>query len=180
MSTLHLILGPVGAGKSTYAAALAARLPAPRFTLDMWMATLYGDDPRPPGDRRAWYAERVDRCLSVIESITFELAERGTPVVLELGLIRRAARLAFYDRVADHGHPLRVHLLDAPREVRRARVVQRNEARGPTFSMEVPLEVFELASDLWEPPDAQERARVEVTDVPHGPIGTLQTRSARS
>jgi hypothetical protein len=35
---------------------------------------------------------------------------------------------------------------------------RRNEERGATFSMIVPLAVLELASDLWGPPDDAERA----------------------
>lgn len=144
---------------------LAATLRAPRFTLDAWMSTLYGADPRPAGDRMAWYQERVDRCLAVIEPLAFEIAHAGTPVVLELGLIRSAARYAFYERVELAELPLRVHLLDAPRELRRERVERRNRERGQTFAMEVPLAVFELASDLWESPEEEERRRVEILDV---------------
>ena len=59
---------------------------------------------------------------------------------------------------------LSVTALDAPIEVRRARVLQRNLDRGPTFSVEVPPEFFEIASAAWEPPDADERAAREVRD----------------
>ena len=38
----------------------------------------------------------------------------------------------------------------------RARVEERNRSQGSTFSMVVPPAIFELASDLWEPPDADE------------------------
>lgn len=65
MSRVHLLIGPVGAGKSTYATTLADHLPGVRLTLDDWMSALYGDDPRPP-DRMAWYAERTERCLGLI------------------------------------------------------------------------------------------------------------------
>jgi hypothetical protein len=40
--------------------------------------------------------------------------------------------------------------------VRRERVMERNRARGSTFSMVVPPAIFELASDLWEPLDPSE------------------------
>ena len=39
---------------------------------------------------------------------------------------------------------------------RRARVERRNAERGQTFAMHVPPDIFELASALWEPPDAAE------------------------
>ncbi|MBL8973074.1 MAG: hypothetical protein JNK56_20990, partial [Myxococcales bacterium] len=65
----------------------------------------------------------------------------------------------------DVGHPLTVHLLDAPRELRRERVLRRNEARGETFAQVVPLEFFELASDLWQPPDDDERRDRDIREV---------------
>lgn len=156
---LHLLLGPVGAGKSTVAERLVREHRAVRLNLDAWMAELYGADERPAVGRLGWYTERTERCLRIIEEMSFRLADVGTPVVLEIGLIQRAAREQFYRRVEDAGHTLVIYLVDAPREVRRARVEQRNRERGPTFSMEVPPAFFELASDLWEPPDDDERAR---------------------
>lgn len=73
-------------------------------------------------------------------------------VVLEIGLIQRREREAFYTRVDKQAIDLTLYVLDAPRDVRRLRVQQRNTRRGATFSMEVPPHIFELASDLWEPP----------------------------
>lgn len=60
------------------------------------------------------------------------------------------------------GYDLAVYLLDAPRDVRRDRVRQRNREKGPTFSMDVPDAFFELASDHWEPMDQTE---CEIYDV---------------
>lgn len=153
---LHLILGPVGAGKSTFARALGKKHRAVQLILDDWMAQLFGADERPRAGRIEWYIERRDRCLEQIWKLTAALCEVGTPVVLELGLIRRAERDAFYRRVEDAGYELTVYLLDAPREVRRERVLRRNEERGETFAQVVPPEFFELASDMWEPPDDDE------------------------
>jgi hypothetical protein len=51
---------------------------------------------------------------------------------------------------------LKLNLLDAPRDVRRERVMRRNVEKGPTFSMVVPAPFFEMASDVWEEPDELE------------------------
>jgi predicted kinase len=153
---LHLILGPVGAGKSTFARTLAHQHRAVRLILDDWMAQLYGADERPRTGRIEWYLERRDRCLEQIWKLAAALCEVGTRVVLEIGLIRRQEREAFYRRVEDAGLALSVYVLDAPREVRRERVMRRNEERGETFAQVVPPEFFELASDMWEPPDDDE------------------------
>lgn len=161
---MHLVLGPVGAGKSTYVRTLAPEQRALRLILDDWMARLYGADERPASGRVAWYLERRDRCLAQIWEVADHACLLGTNVVLEIGLIRRDERAAFYERVDAAGHPLTVHLIDAPREVRRARVLKRNQERGETYAQGVPLEFFELASDMWEPPDEDERRARDIRE----------------
>lgn len=161
MPTIHLLEGPVGAGKSTLAAALSARHDAPRFILDDWMAVLFRPD-RPEVDLWPWYLERKQRCIELIWRLGDEALDRGQDVILELGLVRRAAREEFYQRVDAADRQLIIYLLDAPRELRRARVQERNERRGPTFAMPVPDAIFELASDAWEAPDERELAGREV------------------
>lgn len=142
---VHLIEGPAGAGKSTYAATLALRDGG--VALDDWFARLFSAD-RPPGPAvMPWSAERKQRLLA---------------------LVQRHDRLAFCRQVQAEGWDLVVHRLDAPRDVRRARVRRRNAEQGPTFSMVVPEAVFELASDRWEPPDDDERAGFTIVDVPTG------------
>ncbi|MEM6995316.1 MAG: AAA family ATPase [Myxococcota bacterium] len=150
MAQLHLVVGPVGSGKSTFVAALCARERAVRLNLDDWMATLFRPD-RPVEGMVAWYAERAERCVAQIWSLAVQLIEVGVTVVLEIGLIRRRDRLRLYGWVDERALDLTIHILDAPRDVRRARVQHRNETRGPTFTMVVPPEIFELASDMWEP-----------------------------
>ena len=59
-----------------------------------------------------------------------------------------------------------VYVLDAPRDVRRERVLRRNAEQGETFSMVVPPHIFELASDLWQPPGEAECAERSVVFVP--------------
>lgn len=152
------MLGPVGAGKSTFAHQLAVRERAVVLILDDWMATLFGADERPATGRIEWYVERRDRVLEQILRTTEQLVEIGGNAVLELGLIQRRERAAFYARIDALGADLSIHVLDAPREVRRERVMRRNEERGPTFAQIVPPAFFELASDMWEPPDEQETA----------------------
>jgi predicted kinase len=158
---LHLVVGPVGAGKSTHALALARAQAAVRLTLDQWMAELFTPD-RPHEGAMDWYLARTARCIEQIWTVTEAILEVGTHVVLEIGLIQRSDRQRFYARVDDAGYALTIHVLDASRDVRRERVTERNRARGSTFSMVVPPAIFELASDLWEPLDSSECAGRDV------------------
>jgi predicted kinase len=133
MAHLHLIIGPVGAGKSTFALQLCQEHRAVRLTLDEWMARLFGQDERPAMGRIEWYVERRDRCIEQIWKLTKELIGVGTNAVLEIGLIQRRDREKFYARVDKAGFGLTVYVLDAPRELRRARVQRRNQEKGETF-----------------------------------------------
>ena len=79
-------------------------------------------------------------------------------------MIQRQGRIAFCQRARNEGIAVTVDVLDAPHELRRARVQQRNAEQGATFSMVVPDAMFELASDMWEAPKqartAARRAKV--------------------
>jgi uncharacterized glyoxalase superfamily protein PhnB/predicted kinase len=152
---VHLLIGPVGAGKSTFAQRLARERAALHCPLDDWMATLFRPD-RPETGLHAWYRERAQRCIDQIWKLTQQLTARGGDVVLEIGLLQRAERERFYERVAEAGLPLTIYVIDAARDVRRARVEERNRNPGATFSMPVPAEIFELASDLWQAPEEDE------------------------
>jgi predicted kinase len=155
MAKIHMIEGPVGAGKTTYAVKLGHRLKTPPLILDDWMARLFRPD-RPETDIWPWYAQRKSRCLEQIWTVAQGLLTTGNDAILELGLIQRHARLAFYDRIGAAGFDFSVYVLTAPVALRRARVRQRNQQKGSTFSMEVSADVFELADKIWEPPDASE------------------------
>jgi predicted kinase len=170
MARVHLIEGPVGAGKSTFAQDLSPRIQGVHIALDEWFAQLFSPD-RPAADFVPWYVQRKDRLLELIWAHSRRLLAADRDVVLELGLIQRQGRVEFCRRVLAEGCDLRIHVLDAPLEVRRERVQRRNREGGPTFFMNVPDHVFDLASKLWEPPDEDECSefRVEFHGSRQGP-----------
>lgn len=155
MPTIHLIEGPIGAGKSTYAMGLAARLGAPSLCVDQWFATLFVPD-RPPAADVEWYLERKARCVELIWQTAIAVLKAGSPVVLELGLVRREDRQRMYDRIDGTGVELNIHVVDAPVEVRRERVRRRNMERGETWSVDITEEMFERSTRWWEPLDDTE------------------------
>ena len=161
MPKVHLIEGPVGAGKSTFAASLAPRVEGVHIALDAWFAHLFSPD-RPEGNVVPWYLERKDRLLELIWDHSRRILASGTDVILELGLIQRQPRVEFCQRVRDDGFDLVLYVLDAPLEVRRERVRRRNAEKGSTFSMVVPDHIFEVASSMWEPPDDIEQIETAI------------------
>lgn len=163
---IHLVIGPVGAGKSTLVRQLVQQHRAVPLNLDDWMATLFSADRPDTADVMAWYVPRTLRCLEQIWKTAKAVLDAGGNVVLEVGLIQQHQRDAFYARMGPWAETMVVYVLDAPREVRRERVLRRNAEQGETFSMVVPPHIFELASDLWQPPGEAECAERSVVFVP--------------
>ena len=90
MSLVHLIEGPVGAGKSTYAAALATRVGGIHIAMDDWFAKLFSPD-RPSADVMTWYAVRKERLAQHIWAHAQVLLKSGATPILELGLVQQAS-----------------------------------------------------------------------------------------
>lgn len=154
-ATLHVVFGPSGAGKSTYARALARREPAVHFAIDDWMARLFTPDMPEPIEYH-WMMERVERCESQIWSTAAGVIAAGTSVVLDLGLLRRSDRARVAEIAQAVELPIQFHFVTAPAEVRRARVLERNEVRGETFAIGVTPEMFDFIEGVFEAPDASE------------------------
>jgi predicted kinase len=150
-ATLNVIFGPCGAGKTTYAHALARRENAVAFVLDEWGARLFGPDVQGALEF-GWMLERMARCNALILSTAADVLAAGTSVVLDTGLMRRADRDRVRQMAEAKGWSLQWHFVDAPQEVRRARVASRNAAKGETFVMEVTPEMFALLEGVYEPP----------------------------
>jgi len=155
MGTIHLVFGPQGAGKSTYARQLAARQNALRLSIDEWMGSLYGPDLPKPLDL-AWVTERVQRCERQIWATAAEAARCGTEIVLDLGFMKTASRSAFVSLAWNANHAVRLHHVTAPQAIRRERVLARNEERGETFSFEVTPQMFEFMEAQFEAPTPEE------------------------
>lgn len=155
MATLHLVEGPVGAGKSTFAQKLSLSLGAPHLDLDEWMVTLFSPD-RPSAGFMEWYSDRKNRCLLQMWNVTCDLLDSGTSTILELGLVRLADREDFYRRVDATDYDLHMYLLNTPLEQRRQRVRERNGQKTGSYKMEVSEEIFDLANSFWEEPTEAE------------------------
>jgi predicted kinase len=154
-ATLHVIFGPSGAGKTTYAHAFARREKAVAFILDDWMAKLFGPDMPEPLEYD-WMIERVQRCEAQIWSTAAGVLAAGTSVILDIGLMRKADRARVREIAEATELPLQFHFVTASPEARRARVAERNVVRGEGFAIEVTPEIFDFIEGVYEPPEPQE------------------------
>jgi predicted kinase len=147
-ATVHMICGPCGAGKTTYARAFAASHRAVVFVLDEWMATLFMMD-APAPIALNWALPRVDRCEAQIWKVAQEVLRCGVDVVVELGFYRRDQRDRFRALAAAAGVEVVVHSVGAPPEVRRERVRARNRG-GANLTVEVDDAMFDWAEGYYE------------------------------
>ena len=154
-AVLNVIFGPCGAGKTTYAHAFARREKAVAFILDDWMARMFGPD-MPEPLQYEWMLERVARCEAQIWSVAAGVLATGTSVILDIGLMRKADRERVREIAEGAELELRWHFVDAPQEVRRARVAGRNEVRGEGFAIEVSPDMFEFIEGVYEAPEPDE------------------------
>lgn len=115
------------------------------------MVTLFSSD-RPNENLMEWYTDRKLRCIQQMWDVTCELLNIGTSVILELGLVQAVDRQNFYNRVDCTDHGMQVYLIEAPIEIRRQRVLERNTMKTDTYKMEVSDEIFILANSLWQKP----------------------------
>jgi predicted kinase len=154
MPTVHLICGSTGAGKTTYAAAIAARIGAVRLSIDEWMATLFiADRPDPPSV--GWALERLERCERQMWLLAQQLIERDIDVVFDLGLSTRDQRERMRMLVAQTRAESKLHYLDVSVETRRSRVLQRGaQTRGQSFEISRPM--FDAMESYFEPPTDDE------------------------
>jgi predicted kinase len=154
-ATLNVIFGPCAAGKTTYAHALTRRESAVAFVLDEWGARLFGPDLKGPIEFD-WMLERLGRCNALIWSTAEQVLAAGTSVVLDIGGMRRADRDRIRQMAEAKGLSLQWHFVDAPKEVRRARVTDRNAAKGDTFVMEVTPQMFDMLEAIYDRPSPAE------------------------
>jgi predicted kinase len=153
--TLHVIFGPSGAGKTTYAHAFARRERAVAFILDDWMARLFAPDMPQPLEYD-WMIERVGRCEAQIWSTAAGVLATGTSVILDIGLMRRADRARVREIAEAAELLLQFHFVTASAVSRRARVAERNVIKGESFAIEVTPELFDFIEGVYEAPDPDE------------------------
>jgi predicted kinase len=157
MACWHLVAGSTGAGKSTAAREIAARVGGVRFSIDAWMNALYWMD-CPEKNDFPWALERVGRCEAQIEAVARELARVGVDAVLDLGFTTRAQRMEWLKRARAAGMGCVLHVLEVDAETRWARVLERNSGDSGTYSFEVTREMFDFMEERWEAPSLEERA----------------------
>ena len=157
MARLILVCGATGAGKTTYSLSLCTDISAVRFSIDPWMQTLFAADMKSVD--YPWMIERVYRCYDQIWEVTEQILKLGGNVVLDLGFTTKDQRGVFVEKAKHLGLQSEVHYINAPPDVRKARVEKRNTEKDPAvYAFEVTNDMFNFMEPRFEVPDQQELA----------------------
>lgn len=163
MGNIHLVLGPQGAGKSTYSRQLARQEGAVRFSIDEWMQLLFGPDV-PKTMSLSWIMDRVQRCEAQIWATASQVSRTGGCVVLDLGFTKIETRKNYRRLAADIESDVHLHVLDAPYAVRKERVMNRNIEKGETFSFEVTPMMFDFMEKEFQRPTEEELSHARIVE----------------
>lgn len=154
-ATLHLICGKIAAGKSTLAAQLASRPATIRISEDAWLSCLYRDEQKTIED----YVRNSRRLREAMGDHVVRLLQAGLSVVLDFPANTPASRQWMRGLFERAGTCHRLHFLDVPDDVCKARLRARNAAGTHAFN--ATDAEFDVFTSYFVPPSAEEGFDVE-------------------
>ncbi|SMF17107.1 Predicted kinase [Alteromonadaceae bacterium Bs31] len=167
---IHVVCGPIGAGKTTYAKQLAKEQNAICFSEDEWLARLFVPD-APEGLLRepmevvgAWATEKYLRCRSQIWQVCLQLLDADTSIVLDGAAATKEQRDKIRQKAKDSNVGFKLHYVTASVELRHKRVFERNEKQGESYSLEVTPAMFEFTEQFFQPPVGNELYEVKIIE----------------
>ena len=148
--TLHMICGKIAAGKSTLARRLADAPATILISEDIWLSTLYPEEQRTVAE----YARNSRRLRAVMGGHIEALLRAGLSVVLDFPANTVANRQWMRSIFEKAGAGHRLHFIDLPNAVCKARLRQRNVAG--THQVTVTDAEFDQITAYLVPPSAEE------------------------
>ncbi len=159
MSKVFLVVGPAGAGKTTFSEDLASREDAHIFIVDEWLNSLYLMD-LPDEKAYQWTKERAERIENQILAETIKLLDKRLNVVLDLGFFFKEQRKRVPDFIRSRGHEAITYYLDVEPLTRWERIEARDTAKTVTLNIPVSREIFDFKESIFEPLDDEEKSHV--------------------
>ena len=150
----HIVVGFIGAGKTTFARKLEQQTRAIRFTKDEWMVRLLGNTP--PQDTFEEYDRRM---ASLATDMALKCLESGMDVIIDEGFWTREHREEIRQKVSNVRAIPRIYYLNVPLEIMKARTLRRT-ANPPIDSFTIDEESFNHYWKRFQPPDIDEECTV--------------------
>ena len=160
MATTHLIAGLPCSGKTTYAAGVRADIDSGLFSLDRWLITSFGRYSIAEIGHEE-HVRRVLACRTLIWDAASELLRRGVDVILDDGFFLRENRMRVVELSKGLGATAKIHFLDTPLSVLRARLEERN-ATLPPYNFWIGPDMLQAFVGVFEVPSDDEGADVVV------------------
>ena len=145
MSSVHLICGFAGTGKTTIARKLAVQMNAVRLTPDELMTDLYGADIPESEFQSKW--NKVDK---LIWNLAEQIVCAGGNVILDYGFWSRESRQKAVERAKIFCDNITFHQVECDFETAKQRLRER-DADAPDDA------AFDAEAKQYEPIDADER-----------------------
>ncbi|ACA88555.1 AAA family ATPase [Shewanella woodyi] len=167
---IHLVSGPIGAGKTTYAKDLSIKESSILFSEDDWLSKLFVPDApegllnQPMQIVGEWATEKYQRCRGQIWLVCQQLLDNGISIVLDGAAANETQRDAIRKKASDNNVNFQLHYITAPEDIRRKRVFDRNIVQGETYSLEVTLAMYEHTESYYEPPVGKELSEAIVIE----------------
>ncbi|MBX9942462.1 MAG: ATP-binding protein [Reyranella sp.] len=149
-TTLHMLCGKIAAGKSTLARRLADAPATLLISEDYWLARLHGEEQRTVDD----YIRNSRRLRDAMGGHVEALLGAGLSVVLDFPANTVASRRWMRGICDSAGVGHRLHFLDVPDDVCRARLQARNAAGTHEFAASDAE--FEVITGYFQPPSPEE------------------------
>ena len=150
MTTLYLLCGKIGAGKSTLAKQLAARPATLLISEDHWTSTLYVDELKTIED----YGRLSARLRAAMTPHIVDILRLGLSVVLDFPANTVRQRAWMRELIDKAQVPHELHLLDLPDAICKQRLRARNASGEHPF--QVSDEEYEQFTRYFVPPTADE------------------------
>ena len=133
MSSIHLIHGFMGFGKTTLSKRLEKELPAIRLTHDEWMIKQFGRG------KNDFTPERFSLVDEQIKKQTILEIKNGNNVILDYGFWEKATRKKYYDWAKTLTDDVIFHALQCDLSTAKKRVLLRTEENKTEFYIDEEL-----------------------------------------
>jgi len=159
---IHLVCGPIGAGKTTYSNLISDKYNAIRFSEDEWLSKLFIPDApenllsEPMHVVGEWAGEKYQRCRGQIWLVCQQLLKQNMSIILDGAAANKEQRDLIRKKASDNNVDFQLHYVTSGPEIRKKRVFNRNEEQGATYSMEVTPAMFEHTESFFEAPEGEE------------------------
>lgn len=151
MSTLHMMVGLPGSGKTTEAKKLEQEHKALRLTPDEWQYFLFGHDIHEPE-----HDERHTKIEELMWEVAVKVLKSGCDVILDFGFWTKSERDEFRRKARALGSDSKIHYMNTPNDVIWERLEARNRLAGKNSVFYVGRKEFDEWSGLFEIPTKEE------------------------